>query len=81
MFSLPFYLLLLNDCFIFSYVEDDLDHLQPVHLVLVLLLEHHQTLEVHYQTLSQLVLEQELVLQVLEQVEVSKSVVELLVKE
>ena len=60
---------------------DGLDHLLLVHLVQVLPGEHHQTLEVHYQTLSQLVLEQELVLQVLEQVEVSKSVVELPVKE
>jgi hypothetical protein len=28
---------------------DGLGHLQPVHLVQVLLREHHQTLEVHYQ--------------------------------
>ena len=81
MFSLPFYLLFLNYCFIFSYVKDDLDHPLLVHSVQVLLVEHHQTLEVHYQTLSRLVLAQELVLQVPEQVEVSKSVVELLVKE
>jgi len=81
MFSLPFYLLLLNYCFIFSYVEDDLDHLQLVHLAQVLLEEHHQTLEVHFQNLSQLVPTQELVLQVPEQVEVSKSVVVLPVKE
>jgi hypothetical protein len=50
-------------------------------LVLVLLPEHHQTLEVHYQNLSQLVLLRMLVLQALPQVEVSKSVVVLLVKE
>jgi hypothetical protein len=72
MFSLPFYLLLLNYCFIFSYVEDDLDHLQ---LVQEFLQEHHQTLEVRCQNLFQL----ELALQLPEAV--SKSVVELLVKE
>jgi hypothetical protein len=56
---------------------DDLDHLLPVHLVQVLLLEHHQTLEVHYQNLLRL--QQEFVLLV----PVSKpvAVVELPVKE
>jgi hypothetical protein len=51
---------------------DDLDHL---------LLEHHQTLEVHYQNLLPLVPEQEFVLQVLVEVSKSVAVVELLVKE
>jgi hypothetical protein len=55
---------------------DDLDHLPLVHLVQVLLGEHHQTLEVHYQNLLRLVPEQqrEFVLQVLVALEVSKSV-------
>jgi hypothetical protein len=35
---------------------DDLDRLPLVHLVQVLLQEHHQTLEVHYQNLLRLVL-------------------------
>jgi len=60
---------------------DDLDHPLPVHLVQVLPLEHHQTLEVHYQNLLRQVSEQVLVLP--EQGVESKSVavVELLVKE
>jgi hypothetical protein len=60
---------------------DDLDHPLLVHLVQVLLLEHHQTLEVHYQNLLPLVPEQEFVLQVLVEVSKSVAVVEPLVKE
>jgi len=59
-----------------------LDHLPLEHSVQVLILEHHQTLEVHYQNLLRLV--PELVLRVLEAPEVvskSVAVVELLVKE
>jgi hypothetical protein len=40
---------------------DDLDHPLLVHLVQVLLLVHHQTLEVHCQNLLQPVLPQEFV--------------------
>jgi hypothetical protein len=59
----------------------DLDHLPLVHLVQVLLGEHHQTLEAHYQTLLRLVPEQEFVLQVLVEVSKSVAVVVPLVKE
>jgi hypothetical protein len=58
-----------------------LDHLPLIRLAQVLLLEHHQTLEVHYQNLLPLVPEQEFVLQVLVEVSKSAAVVELLVKE
>jgi hypothetical protein len=58
-----------------------LDHLLLVRLAQVLLLEHHQTLEVHYQNLLPLVSEQEFVLQVLVEVSKSVAVVESLVKE
>jgi hypothetical protein len=58
-----------------------LDHLLLVRLAQVLLLEHHQTLEVHYQNLLPLVPEQEFVLQVLVEVSKSVAVVESLVKE
>jgi hypothetical protein len=64
---------------------DELDHLPPEHSVQVLVLpEHHQTLEVHCQNLLRQVSEQEFVLQVLVAPEVvSKfvAVVELLAKE
>ena len=58
---------------------DDLDHPPLAHLVQVLLLGYHQTLEVRYQNLLPLMPEQKFVLLVL----VSKpvAVVELLVKE
>jgi hypothetical protein len=61
---------------------DDLDHLPLAHLVQVLLLVHHQMLEVHYQNLLPLVPEFVLLAPVVLEV-VSKSVaaVELLVKE
>jgi hypothetical protein len=61
-----------------------LDHLLLVRLAQVLPLEHHQTLEVHYQNLLRLVPEQEfvpLVLVAQEVVSKSVAVVELLVKE
>jgi hypothetical protein len=58
---------------------DDLDHLLLVHLVEALPLEHHQTLEVHYQNLLRL--RQEFVLLAPEVVSKSAAVVELLVKE
>jgi hypothetical protein len=63
---------------------DELGHLPLVHSVQVLLVEHHQMLEVHYQTLLRQVSEQEFVLQVLvapEVVSKSVAVVELPVKE
>jgi len=61
-----------------------LDHLLLIRLAQVLLLEHHQTLEVHYQNLLRLVPEQDSVLLApvaLEVVSKSVAVVELLVKE
>jgi hypothetical protein len=60
---------------------DDLDHPLPVHLVQVLLGEHHQTLEAYYQNLLPLVLEQVFVLLAPKVVSKSAAVVELLVKE